>query len=174
MKINLPILILAFLAISSLNQPCEAFVGELLGLASSVTGLIQFIQELVGKLNDKSSPLDETLNTLRDMNTFVHIQLRDISKTLGDLPSIFDHVTKRNELQYLIDDIGIKFIVAVEMKNNIDANKTEDQDKYEKFRDNELDMKVKIIKIRNMLLDGRTSSYLAKNFTEGLRVRRIS
>ena len=165
-------LILALLVTSQLNQPCKAIIADLIGTASSVTGLFQFIEELAGKLVEKPETADQTLLTVQKMNDDVKYQLGEISKTLKDLPAIFDHVTKRNMLQDHVNHIGFVFQNAVGKKKDIEANKREDKSTYINFRKQlESEIDNDIYEVRRMLLDDTTASYLTKNFSQSLTVR---
>ena len=163
--------VLTLLIAVQLNQPCET-INVLIYTTSSVTGLFQFIEELVEKLNEKPEIADQTLLAVQKMNDDVQYQLGEISKTLKNLPAIFDHVTKRNMLQYHVNHIGFVFKSAVRKNKDIEANRREDKSMYINFR-NELESKIDndIYEVQRMLLDDSTASYLTKTLGQGLKVR---
>ena len=163
-------LIFTLLVTSQLNQPCEA----ILHTVAAVTELSTVIVELYEKLFEGPETADQTLLAVQKMNDDVQYQLGEISKTLKDLPAIFDHVTKRNMLQEHVHHIGYVFQSAVRKKKDIEANKREDKSTYINFR-KELEPKIDndIYEVQRMLLDDTTASYLTKNFTQGLTVSRL-
>ena len=166
-------LILALLLISPQTQPCEAAV-DITGVVSAVKGLYPFIKELGGKLFEQPETADELLLAVQRMNDDVQYQLGEISKSLKDLPAIFDHVTKRNKLQDHVNNIGFVFKSAVKLKKNIEANKREDESTYQLFRTNhEAEIDKDVYEIHRMMVNDEMTSYLTKNFSEGLRVRYI-
>ena len=172
MKGKLPALFIALLVISPLYQPCTAQFIQAVGFASSVPTLEQFIGVMCGKVFKDSQKGDEVLLSVDKMNNDVNYQLEEITKSLGELPSIIDHTNKHNKLQDHVNNIGSVFKRVVRMQKDIDNGSREDISTYINFR-KELEHTIDkdIDEIQRMLLDSTTTSYLTTTFTEGLRVR---
>ena len=165
---KLPTLLFVLLAISALNQPSEA----VLFVSAAAKGLFPFIKDYYAEMFEKPATADETMEAIKTMNTQVQYQLGEISKSLQNLPSIIDHVNKRNKLQDHVTNIGYVFKRAAQLKKDIDENRKEDRSTYIRFRQEHESVITKDIdEIQRMLLDDTTTNYLTKNFTEGLAVR---
>ena len=85
-----------------------------LGVASSITDLIGFTEDLLEKIFDKSYEwASDTLVAVQQMNNDVHYKLGEISNILKELPLIIDQKNKPNKLQDHVNRIGFDFNVKV-------------------------------------------------------------
>ena len=171
MNWKLQVLILSFLVTSPLVTAIPYLI-EGLGVASSITGLMDYSEGLLGKIFDNSyERANDALVAVQELNDDVHSYFEKTTHMLKSLPYIIDHMTKRNKLQEHVNNIGFAFKTAVEKKFNIKKNRREDKKAYENFRDQlELTIDKDIYEIYRMLLDNRTTSYLSTSLIAGVQV----
>ena len=99
-------IVFAVLLITSQQLGTNAFLPALLGLASSISGFVEFAIEYYEKVNTLPVGNDGSMNALNQMNTEAIANLEDIIAIMDDLPNMLHHIDVKLDLKRHIESIG--------------------------------------------------------------------
>ena len=161
MNWKLQVLIFSLLVTFPLIAVSNPFVLRI-GLSSSIATLLQFSEDLYDKIFNKVyGRARDPLVAVQMLNDHIHSYFGETNHMLNNLPYIINH----------INNICFVFKNAVAKKLNIKENRREDPKTYENFRvQYESVIDKDIYEIYRMLLDNRTTSYLAASFRSNVHV----